>query len=255
MGVRFECPNGHNLHVKAHLAGKRGLCPECGTKFIVPNFSGGVAADPDAVAATTSSAGGPAHSSGLGGASPEASVSIRLAPPRPATGGATPPSAADDVQWYVRPPTGEQFGPATTALFRQWIAEGRVAADSWVWRTGWADWKAGSESLVHVSEAAAPGPAVTAKAAAKPVVAAKAAANNGPSFAPFSDFEGVDDVLDGDDAILSGDALMDAAQEFTAAETRRADARRRKKRARTLSIALGVAAMMALIVLAVVLSQ
>ena len=41
MGVRFECPAGHKLHVKAHLAGQRGICPECGVRFIVPTFSGG----------------------------------------------------------------------------------------------------------------------------------------------------------------------------------------------------------------------
>ncbi len=40
MGVRFECPAGHKLHVKAHLAGQRAICPECGARFIVPSFSG-----------------------------------------------------------------------------------------------------------------------------------------------------------------------------------------------------------------------
>ena len=41
MGVRFECPQGHKLHVKAHLAGQRGICPQCGVRFVVPSFSGG----------------------------------------------------------------------------------------------------------------------------------------------------------------------------------------------------------------------
>jgi len=41
MGVRFECPNGHKLHVKAHLAGERGICPDCDSRFIVPAASGG----------------------------------------------------------------------------------------------------------------------------------------------------------------------------------------------------------------------
>jgi hypothetical protein len=36
MGIRFSCPNGHRLNVKAHLAGKRGVCPQCGAKVIVP---------------------------------------------------------------------------------------------------------------------------------------------------------------------------------------------------------------------------
>jgi len=36
MGIRFLCPNGHKLNVKTFLAGKRAICPECGTKVIVP---------------------------------------------------------------------------------------------------------------------------------------------------------------------------------------------------------------------------
>jgi hypothetical protein len=36
MGIRFNCPNGHKLNVKEILAGKRGVCPQCGAKFIIP---------------------------------------------------------------------------------------------------------------------------------------------------------------------------------------------------------------------------
>ena len=37
MCIRFLCPNGHKLNVKTFLAGKRAICPECGTKVIVPS--------------------------------------------------------------------------------------------------------------------------------------------------------------------------------------------------------------------------
>ena len=40
MGIRFLCPNGHKLNVKAFLAGKRGICPQCDAKFLVPKESG-----------------------------------------------------------------------------------------------------------------------------------------------------------------------------------------------------------------------
>jgi hypothetical protein len=36
MGIRFNCPNGHKLNVKEFLAGKRGVCPQCGAKFVIP---------------------------------------------------------------------------------------------------------------------------------------------------------------------------------------------------------------------------
>ena len=76
MGIRFLCPNGHKLNVKADLAGKRASCPECGAKLVVP-----AAGDqPKAVA-------------------PRQSSSILP----------TPPSGV----WYLRTAGGQQLGPAT----------------------------------------------------------------------------------------------------------------------------------------------
>jgi hypothetical protein len=37
MGIRFSCPNGHKLHVKSFLAGKRGICPQCGARILIPS--------------------------------------------------------------------------------------------------------------------------------------------------------------------------------------------------------------------------
>jgi hypothetical protein len=51
-------------------------------------------------------------------------------------------SESPDAIWYVRPPTGGQYGPAKGDAVRRWIAEGRVAADALVWREGWAEWQA-----------------------------------------------------------------------------------------------------------------
>jgi hypothetical protein len=54
---------------------------------------------------------------------------------------ADPIAEAPDMIWYVRPPSGGQFGPATGELMRAWLGEGRVSADSLVWREGWRDWQ------------------------------------------------------------------------------------------------------------------
>ncbi|MGE0755489.1 MAG: DUF4339 domain-containing protein [Pirellulaceae bacterium] len=43
--------------------------------------------------------------------------------------------------WYVRPPSGGQYGPAKGDVMRGWLSEGRVSADSLVWREGWTDWQ------------------------------------------------------------------------------------------------------------------
>ena len=36
--IEFLCPNGHRLHGPPSLQGQPGECPECGSKFRVPNY-------------------------------------------------------------------------------------------------------------------------------------------------------------------------------------------------------------------------
>ncbi|MCB9939105.1 MAG: DUF4339 domain-containing protein [Planctomycetaceae bacterium] len=52
-----------------------------------------------------------------------------------------PIAESPDSVWYVRPAAGGQYGPARGDIMRRWLAEGRVSADSMVWREGWEDWK------------------------------------------------------------------------------------------------------------------
>jgi DNA-directed RNA polymerase subunit RPC12/RpoP len=62
------------------------------------------------------------------------------APPRPPAQTEALAEAPDAV-WYLRPPSGGQYGPATGDTMRTWIAEGRVTPDCLVWREGWRDWQ------------------------------------------------------------------------------------------------------------------
>ena len=100
MGIRFFCPNGHKLHVKSFLAGKRGICPECGVKVDIPGDSENSAEEIMRRA------------------------DIALDDVRSDSNG------AQKVSWYVRSVEGDQFGPASETVFKSWIAEGRVASDS-----------------------------------------------------------------------------------------------------------------------------
>jgi hypothetical protein len=45
-----------------------------------------------------------------------------------------------DARWYVRPPSGGQYGPATTQTLLDWIKQRRITADSLVWREGLENW-------------------------------------------------------------------------------------------------------------------
>jgi len=234
MGIRFRCPHGHKLHVKDFLAGKRGICPKCGSKFRIPEESesdlvkdpkrpqpeekldtlpsvaesspapavklearpGGPAekkqgefpevikpvtsetsaSDPDpkeresqaspAVveeASQTDRSSGestepkkPSLIEGETAASPRETSTPKQVPvaveasesaasvDQPTDVDSTahnPISEAPHAVWYVRPPSGGQFGPASGDIMRSWMSEGRITVDSLVWREGWPEWK------------------------------------------------------------------------------------------------------------------
>ncbi len=149
MGIRFQCRNGHKLHVKSFLAGKRGICPKCSVKLVIPNDSIGnkTSTRDSAIQVVTT---GPVESVWNAEIVPTERQEVQNGPPGPR---ALPPAAlpsetrsdpigeAQHSVWYVRPPTGEQYGPASGEVLRMWIAEGRVTSNCHVWCEGWDDWR------------------------------------------------------------------------------------------------------------------
>ncbi|WP_436717638.1 GYF domain-containing protein [Roseiconus lacunae] len=61
-------------------------------------------------------------------------------------------SGDDPATWYVRPPSGGQYGPAETSVLRDWIDEGRVAKSALLWRDGWPQWREAAEVLPEIAE-------------------------------------------------------------------------------------------------------
>jgi hypothetical protein len=219
MGIKFRCPNGHKLNVKSFLAGKKGVCPKCGTSMRIPSESteGGESDIEETVAAVgaalpmtsapVTGANGSAHPAPITAAPakipvppaagpvtvrPVAPVGLPVgtpamtaapaaskpavalpigAPVMPGLPGPLPPAVAvaDPIaeapaaSWYVRPPSGVQYGPARGDVM-QWIAEGRVSSDSLVWREGWADWKNAGQLFPNLASAAGMGATPTAAA-------------------------------------------------------------------------------------------
>jgi len=75
MGIVAFCPQGHRVKVKDHLAGRKGICPECGARFRIPLESAGAppsspvlpaAAGPSASAAAVTNPGPPPATSPTG---------------------------------------------------------------------------------------------------------------------------------------------------------------------------------------------
>src|SRR5436190_5415313 len=157
MGIKFLCPNGHKMNVKAFLAGKRGKCPKCGASVRIPqetpatdsgeDLLGDVAVDttqpansatsrvatavaPAPYAATAVSVSAapafaapvvrPVVTSGVPaipvvpamspGYQPAGPAVMRHAQPTAAPMGVDPISQAPNSIWYVRPPSGGQYG-------------------------------------------------------------------------------------------------------------------------------------------------
>ena len=125
--IKFFCPAGHALAVSARLGGTRAACPVCGAEVLVPVIEH-------------------SEAEALGGASPDAAGGLSQGPwavvaeVPPATG-LDPLDEAPSAVWYVRPPSGGQFGPASGLIMKSWIRDGRVPGESLVWRAGWEQWQ------------------------------------------------------------------------------------------------------------------
>jgi hypothetical protein len=135
MGIRFFCPNGHKLNVKSELAGKRAICPDCGARLIVP-VAGAVSSESSLDNLSAASAA----------ADPQfSSQSVALEP--------APVAAEQPVVWYFRTAAGEQLGPLTGNDLAASIADLHVLADTYLWRTGWTDWRLAGDAFAELPAA------------------------------------------------------------------------------------------------------
>lgn len=203
MGIKFTCPAcGRALNVKAELGGKRGRCPKCQAKIDIPTESTPWARSHAAISAGLNSEApevAPAAAPQVLAAEGLQSAPATLAAPSPFVAAeeqtivlprspladgtssgfagspasaksapADPIAEAPQLQWYVTPPGAtSQYGPAGGEEFRGWIREGRVTADSLVWRQDWPDWRPASIVFPEL-QAAAPPIATAAPAAPVP---------------------------------------------------------------------------------------
>ena len=99
---------------------------------------------------------------------------LAVTPPAGASTGLPDPLAeAPDAVWYVRPPSGGQFGPAAGSVMKDWLQEGRISGDSLVWREGWRDWQEAMSVFPQLAGvemvAAAPAPIVPPVASSLPL--------------------------------------------------------------------------------------
>lgn len=192
MGVRFACHAcGKRLNIKSELAGRRGICPSCSVRFRIPihdtetstPIQAAVAIDDSESSDSVFTAGDDDRSStehpegtataatetreptagNASGTTPQMQTGPSSAPQSPAR---TPAGTLEEMlggrnaTWYIRPPSGGQYGPADGPTLGQWIQEGRVSETAMLWRDGWADWKTAHQMLpIFSPQSPTPSPA------------------------------------------------------------------------------------------------
>lgn len=173
MGIRFKCHLCQEpLNVKSDLARKRGVCPRCKGKFRVPegsqehslsldfvptnsmNTVGDVSnktAVPNSVSvklaskAITKPIAMPAEAS-----KSIASSNADVATANESTATAletTAPVVESEQLYFVRPPSGGEYGPAGKETIELWISQRRITAETLVCKLGSSQWKKAREAF------------------------------------------------------------------------------------------------------------
>jgi hypothetical protein len=169
MGIKFLCPNGHKLHVKGFLSGKKAICPQCGARVVVPADKPATAvAEPEPMM-RQAVAGDPKSESDLEAslvddalelmAGFESGPSLTADAPSPgdvARAATDPLDEAPEAVWYVRAATGGQYGPASAEIMRHWLKEGRIVVNSLVWRAPWTEWRSTQSTFPQLGSASPP---------------------------------------------------------------------------------------------------
>ena len=170
MGIVAQCPNGHRLNVKNHLAGKTGLCPNCGAKFRIPSAVAVPGRLPTAAGEAT-----PDHTLPLarlvlldqavihtlpralplGAARAAGTAAAEEAEPLPFDTESleSEPSAATEIQrlhpaiadrpdlmWCIAFPGGDPSEPVGAAALQEWLDTGQATGAEVVWRSDWPTW-------------------------------------------------------------------------------------------------------------------
>ncbi len=182
MGIHFACHVCQKqLNIKRDLAGRRGVCPQCQSRFRIPMEDAEQSTPVDAVRIVQPEAASPARQAGGAvmvehkvttpavatpavAATPAVSEPVERDVSNPRTHQQSPQEAGarqvaagsileeePNATWYVRPPSGGQYGPASTDELREWIGQGRVAASALLWRDGWPQWRDAGEALPELS--------------------------------------------------------------------------------------------------------
>jgi hypothetical protein len=150
MGIRFKCHHCQApLNIKAELANKRGVCPQCQGKFRIPpnsqesslsleqSASASSVNEPTRAPTTLT----PTKQDALRHPQPQAQATATNASSDTPDNG----SASSEPLYFVRPPSGGEYGPANKATIELWISQRRITSETLICQVGSTQWKKARE--------------------------------------------------------------------------------------------------------------
>ncbi len=143
MGIRFKCHHCQApLNIKSELANKRGVCPHCHGKFRIPSNSQELSLSlPDVDQPSTLPL---SKAKSMKPTAADRNIEpVVVSQVTTSTASAdTPrnePTATEEL-YFVRPPSGGEYGPASTATIELWISQRRLTAETLVCKVGSSKW-------------------------------------------------------------------------------------------------------------------
>lgn len=142
MGIEAFCPNGHRVKVKNELAGRKGICPQCQSRFRIPRAdglpAGGRPRSPEAARVVSLD---PAVVASLPRAfAVEAAATPHAEPPVPPRALHAVLAEQPAATWSIAVPGGEASPPMSAEAMQSVLDAGGLTGAELVWREGWADW-------------------------------------------------------------------------------------------------------------------
>jgi hypothetical protein len=125
VGIVSFCPQGHRVKVKAHLAGRKGICPTCGARFRIPltsAFAPGSVSPPAPLPAADE-------------------VHVECEPHEPSAPAHPLIAERPDLAWCLAVAGGKASDPLAAPAMQAWLESGAATGNELVWRADWADWR------------------------------------------------------------------------------------------------------------------
>ncbi|MDR2643730.1 MAG: DUF4339 domain-containing protein [Planctomycetaceae bacterium] len=143
MGIRFFCPNGHKLHVKSHLAGLKGYCPECGVELVVPLASTRKSSKEGGEPINNTDAKTQSQNKSNQNQNPHPDIISMFGDSanESAVISQNPILQDQSIDWYIyNAENGNQQGPLKGQAVQKLIQLRQIKPQFFVWREGLKDW-------------------------------------------------------------------------------------------------------------------